>query len=630
MLSLSKKINLKYLFIATIVILSVAVRFINIDKPIVTDAHAFRQAQTAITVQNYLDEGYSLFDYKTPVLGPPYQIPMELPTYQTIVYGFMKVFNLDNIDIAGRVISILIFYISAILLYLLAQNIFKSNKVSIATFLIYVSLPFNILWSRSFMIDYLSVTFALGYILFFLYFLQSTDKKRTIFLLLSILFGVLGATTKITTMIITAPLMIYFTTYEFINDYKKIKNLIELLKQNWLKYLSISLVAILPLSVGIAWVEYADYIKSQNVFTAFLASDELKSWNYGTLDQKLNINNWFKIFNNFESLVLGIAVAVLSAIIIIKRDMKISLLLMATVLITIFIFFNLYHEHTYYLMAITPIYALLIGIAIAQINFKQKWLNIALILIITVSVATPVLKLIPNIKADNYAHPYYQTGRALNAVTQKTDKIITYGFDWTSVYLYSANRQGVMLRGVNEYDHIPSYYHDNSFILLNDNNLFSDPNVYDIFFKDKNFIKYIVPQLDYILSNYSFSIYSNILRNSNQYSQYDFKDYADRKNSDNVSIKDINRPISGIEIVFDNMSQVIGNLGVQYKTKVNKVSQTGSIPYLINPLINRYYIYLDSTPIDVEELNFITQLKDSNGTVYDFDIEHIKIYFTTK
>ena len=622
MISLPNKINLKHLFIIAIIILSIVVRFINIDKPIVTDAHAFRQSQTAITVQTYLNEGYSLFDYQTPVLGYPYQIPMELPTYQTIVYGFMKVFSLENIDVAGRVVSILIFYISAILLFLLAQNIFRNSKISIATFLIYILLPFNIFWSRTFMIDYLSVTFALGYILFFLYFLQSTDKKKILFLLLSILFGVLGATTKITTMIITAPLMIYFTTNEFFIDYKKHLKLIELLKQNWLKYLSISLVAILPLISGIAWVEYADYIKSQNVFTQFLTSEALGSWNYGTMEQKLDISKWYKVFKNFDSIFLGIAIVVILAT---KHNIKISLIMIATIFITIAIFFNLYHEHTYYLISLMPFYALLIGIAIAQINIKQKWVNIALISTLVVSIISSIVSILPNMKADNYNHPYSITGKALNAVTENNDNIITYGFDWTSVYLYSANRKGVMLRGVNEYNNIPTDYHKNSFILLNDKLLFTDPKVYDKFFKDKNFIKYIVPQYEYILSNYNFSIYANVLKNNDKFYQVDFKNQDNFTNQGVASIKDINKKITGIEIVFKDMAQVIGNLDIQYKNRGN-----GSITYSVNPFIKRYYIYLNDTPIDVEELNFLTQLKDDKGKVYNFDIEYVKIYFTNK
>ena len=622
MISLPNKINLKHLFIIAIIILSIIVRFINIDKPIVTDAHAFRQSQTAITVQTYLNEGYSLFDYQTPVLGYPYQIPMELPTYQTIVYGFMKVFSLENIDVAGRVVSILIFYISAILLFLLAQNIFRNSKISIATFLIYILLPFNIFWSRTFMIDYLSVTFALGYILFFLYFLQSTDKKKILFLLLSILFGVLGATTKITTMIITAPLMIYFTTNEFFIDYKKHLKLIELLKQNWLKYLSISLVAILPLISGIAWVEYADYIKSQNVFTQFLTSEALGSWNYGTMEQKLDISKWYKVFKNFDSIFLGIAIVVILAT---KHNIKISLIMIATIFITIAIFFNLYHEHTYYLISLMPFYALLIGIAIAQINIKQKWVNIALIATLVVSIISSIVSILPNMKADNYNHPYSITGKALNAITENNDNIITYGFDWTSVYLYSANRKGVMLRGVNEYNNIPTDYHKNSFILLNDKLLFTDPKVYDKFFKDKNFIKYIVPQYEYILSNYNFSIYANVLKNNDKFYQVDFKNQDNFTNQGVASIKDINKKITGIEIVFKDMAQVIGNLDIQYKNRGN-----GSITYSVNPFIKRYYIYLNDTPIDVEELNFLTQLKDDKGKVYNFDIEYVKIYFTNK
>ncbi len=86
----------------SVVFVSLLMRVINLDIPIGNDLHAFRQTQTAMTVQNYFQEGWSLFHYKTPVFGEPWQVLMECPIYQTAVYAVMRVLNLSDTDFGCR------------------------------------------------------------------------------------------------------------------------------------------------------------------------------------------------------------------------------------------------------------------------------------------------------------------------------------------------------------------------------------------------------------------------------------------------------------------------------------------------------------------------------------------------
>lgn len=84
--------------------------------PIGNDMHAFRQTQTAIVVQNYLKEGWSLLHYQIPVRGQPWEVIFECPIYQTIVYMIMKVFGRTNVDLWCRLISVATFYLSFFML----------------------------------------------------------------------------------------------------------------------------------------------------------------------------------------------------------------------------------------------------------------------------------------------------------------------------------------------------------------------------------------------------------------------------------------------------------------------------------------------------------------------------------
>src|SRR5258708_806650 len=68
------------------------------------DRRSFRQTQTAISVRAMLDGGPWLA-YETPVLGQPWSIPFEFPTYQWLV-ALTELATHLPIDQAGRVVSV--------------------------------------------------------------------------------------------------------------------------------------------------------------------------------------------------------------------------------------------------------------------------------------------------------------------------------------------------------------------------------------------------------------------------------------------------------------------------------------------------------------------------------------------
>ncbi len=71
------------------------------------DRHSFRQTQTAISVRSMLDGGPWLA-YETPVLGRPWSIPFEFPTYQWLVALTVLATHLP-LDQAGRVVGVVSF-----------------------------------------------------------------------------------------------------------------------------------------------------------------------------------------------------------------------------------------------------------------------------------------------------------------------------------------------------------------------------------------------------------------------------------------------------------------------------------------------------------------------------------------
>src|SRR5271154_6934717 len=84
------------------------------------DFHGFRQAQTAISAESIRDGG-PILRYETPVLGPPWSVPMEFPLYQLVVAQISRAFG-TPLDQAGRFVAELFHFLCFIpLATILAQ-----------------------------------------------------------------------------------------------------------------------------------------------------------------------------------------------------------------------------------------------------------------------------------------------------------------------------------------------------------------------------------------------------------------------------------------------------------------------------------------------------------------------------
>jgi 4-amino-4-deoxy-L-arabinose transferase-like glycosyltransferase len=204
------KKRLQIIFILILLAISIFLRSNSIMMPIVGDAHDFRQAQTAITIQDFFNHGLSIFDYKTPIFGPPWQIPMEFPIYQVTVFIFMKIFGMTNIDLGCRLISFIYFYLSAIALLCLCKAFFKDSKIYLTIFFYYLFSPHTLFWSRAALPDFASVFFGLMYILFFVKWMTFSKKILNVYFLLAIITGILGYLCKSTSMFPVVIVLAFF------------------------------------------------------------------------------------------------------------------------------------------------------------------------------------------------------------------------------------------------------------------------------------------------------------------------------------------------------------------------------------------------------------------------------------
>src|SRR5207237_4502009 len=106
-------------------------------------------------------------------------------------------------------------------------------------------------------------------------------------------------------------------------------------------------------------------IKDASAATRWLTSANLQTWNFGTLAQRQVAENWTTIFDRMEALLVGRYL--LLAIVIVAlwwgRKQRFWLGNVLVVVLAPAVFFNLYVVHDYYLAAISPALAAIVGIS---------------------------------------------------------------------------------------------------------------------------------------------------------------------------------------------------------------------------------------------------------------------------
>lgn len=248
-------INEKYEFFLFSIALGINFYFLLVGfTSNVSDLHGFRQTFTLIPAYYYLTEGLSL-NYITPVLGAPWSIPTEFPIYQVLVFLISKLTGLEVI-FAGRLISICSFYISLLLLYKILRNLALRPKQIFLILSIVLLTPMYIFWSRTTLIEPLSLASSLAFLYFFLKAQMEFPRMRSF--IIAIFFAILSANIKISTFIVA--LIPAISTYFYFTFLKQPSGIL----LNSLRSLATTGIIIIPIIIYIIWVGYTDHLKENN------------------------------------------------------------------------------------------------------------------------------------------------------------------------------------------------------------------------------------------------------------------------------------------------------------------------------------------------------------------------------
>lgn len=403
-----------------------------------SDRHAFRQAQTAITAY-YLAHGGPWFAYETPVLGAPYAIPFEFPLYQWIVALIHRVTGFP-LDQTGRAISISFFLATLVPFFRIERSLGLSPGASRLGVALVVLSPTYLYWSRAFLIESTALFFSVLALDLGLRHLESLDDRRR-----GVALGI-AATLAMWVKPTTAfaflfPLGLFYLR-RFAADPRRRAQLVA--------YARFALVAfVLPAVTTFVWTRYADHLKRSNPLAAtFITEEALRTWNFGTTAQKLDPVTWNVFWDRTVAQTFGFERGLVAGLALMAFTVRPAfrwVAVAAGLLGTFAIFTNLHAVHDYYQYSTSILATLLVvlGLGHAERSFPaRRWA----VVVMALAIAAGCVRAYENgyaIPQNHSSHEFPDTGRFVRDHTRPDQFIVVYGDDWSPVIPYYAERRSI-------------------------------------------------------------------------------------------------------------------------------------------------------------------------------------------
>jgi hypothetical protein len=376
-------------------VLSLPLRLSNLSGPLI-GYHEFRQTQTALSVWEIREHGFSLLHPKLPLFGPPWECPFEYPVFQIAAAAVDSIAPWNNLDTSIRITALIFYYLTAATLFLLAKRIFKDLKAALFIGGVFLFSPYNLLWSQASMIEYAATFFALAYLLAFI---KWSERPNWKIFQLCLALGILGCLTKITTFVIPFAVTVVLgavragalfhesAPVDSPDMLRPTKTRLPIYREKLAQVLLLGVLLVLPASVGKFYINYGDKIKERSPYTAWLSSrhNYIKNWNYGPAHERLDLHKWNVVLHRIGGTVLPtLAVGMLLGFCALPFTVRgfenywggnafFGISLGLAPFVAILLIFNLYWVHTYYFIAGAPFFALWTGLGLCLIyTFLKK------------------------------------------------------------------------------------------------------------------------------------------------------------------------------------------------------------------------------------------------------------------
>ncbi len=406
------------------------------------DRHAFRQTQTALTSYWFIQEGFQLA-YQTPVLGPPWSIPFEFPLYQLLTAWLAEALDWP-LEPVGRLLSFSFLLATCIPV----RSITKQLKLNPSVFYVFVGLlfssPIYIYWGRTFMIESTALFFSVLAIKYFVDIYAEGLRLRRLLAFSACL--ILAVLQKVTTALpVLAMLCVVAGVFES-------KSLWLQRKVEWKRLLSMGMMGcLIPLLVGVLWVEFTDQVKMNNPAGVQFTSSALKGWNWGTIDQRWSYKLvyeviWSRIFVGSLGGTFGLFLLALPFMY--KGEGRYALLVAIACglgLSPLFLFSNLHIVHDYYQFAnaIFMIFALAIVIgSVVNDRIGPQGTVVAMLLVMGVSYSSFASSYFPFvIKQFGSDNGVLAISEVLKREVPRGAQFVAFGNKWSSTFSYLSERK---------------------------------------------------------------------------------------------------------------------------------------------------------------------------------------------
>lgn len=397
------------------------------------DGHEFRQTQTALTIRHLAREGPA-GGSPLPVLGPPWDLPLEFPLYQATSAALARAAGIDPVS-AARVVGLAAFYLALPALGLLAGAaglVRRDRRLALAAI---AASPLYLFYSRTVMIESTALCLAA----WAAWFAVRSAAGGLGWAAAAAATGALAAMVKLPT----------FAVLAFGGGL--------LLAREWRAGLRTgaartapALVALaLAAAAGVAWSRHADAIKAANPLAGFLASGEVAAWATGPLGLRASADFWAGIGGTLWLVGLGGAAWIAIALALAAGPAAARLRvagLVATTLVGPLVFANVYALHDYYFYAAAPGVLVAAGLGLGRLLAAERGplaLRAGLVALLLAwgfgAYARSYFRLLPQGEAR-----VPELSRALQAVTEPEDVLVILGQDWNPVVPYMADRRALM------------------------------------------------------------------------------------------------------------------------------------------------------------------------------------------
>jgi hypothetical protein len=408
----------------------------------------FRQVQTALTTRYFPAGGFPLA-YETPVFGPPWSIPLEFPLYEASVSTFARATKLD-LDPAGRLVSWLYFQLSLPAFFLLLGSVGVRRPLRLIGLSLLLTSPLYLFFSRAFLMESTALCFAAWFLAAFARWLPT---GRIAWLVVATFAGALGATLKVTTMVVFSVAALLLAVGFWWRS--RPGRAMAASRPRWLVAGRTVAAFLVPVAAGLAWLVFSTALRRHNS-DADILNTHFGFWSFGDLPQRLSADYWLRTMAVWTTGLVSEAGLVLGLYLLVRQRTPLRPAVIGAFVAFLsgqLIFSNLYRVHDYYFYASGVFLILALGLLLAaqyEDATLPRWGRLAL----------PAL--IMGLQLMNYGRAYLPDQRrnqvptelmqAVHDLTRPDDLIVILGLDWDATVPYYADRRALMFVAGRERD----------------------------------------------------------------------------------------------------------------------------------------------------------------------------------